>query len=375
MKLSIEKNLLVNALQVITPLTDKSSSKPILSNFLLEAKLKEGGGVVKLSATDYEISISGEFPAKVEEPGVACISARKVLEVCREFSSEEVRISSDEQLWVTLEGGPSRLRLPSVEVGLYPHMDPPELPNRFTMNSRELRQCIELTTFAAMTNETRKNLMGVCLRLSNGNSTQWVATDGHRLAQVTREAKDVQGESPPEIIVPRKAMMEMLRVLEHHDEAVEVSFDERHLLMTAGKTLLMTRLIEGKFPNVEQVIPKDSDRTVLVNRERMINALKIVSFMSQDKIKPVKMTLEPDLLRLESERAEFGDVLDELPVEYAGENMKIGFNARYLLDVFSVIQQSPEVKMKLKGSLNPCLIEIPNDSGFLSVVMPLRIEW
>lgn len=375
MKLSIEKNLLVNALQVITPLTDKSSSKPILSNFLLEAKLKEGGGVVKLSATDYEISISGEFPAKVEEPGVACISARKVLEVCREFSSEEVRISSDEQLWVTLEGGPSRLRLPSVEVGLYPHLDPPELPNRFTMNSRELRQCIELTTFAAMTNETRKNLMGVCLRLSNGNSTQWVATDGHRLAQVTREAKDVQGESPPEIIVPRKAMMEMLRVLEHHDEAVEVSFDERHLLMTAGKTLLMTRLIEGKFPNVEQVIPKDSDRTVLVNRERMINALKIVSFMSQDKIKPVKMTLEPDLLRLESERAEFGDVLDELPVEYAGENMKIGFNARYLLDVFSVIQQSPEVKMKLKGSLNPCLIEIPNDSGFLSVVMPLRIEW
>ena len=375
MKLSIEKNLLVNALQVITPLTDKSSSKPILSNFLLEAKLKEGGGVVKLSATDYEISISGEFPAKVEEPGVACISARKVLEVCREFSSEEVRISSDEQLWVTLEGGPSRLRLPSVEVGLYPHMDPPELPNRFTMNSRELRQCIELTTFAAMTNETRKNLMGVCLRLSKDNSTQWVATDGHRLAQVTREAKDVQGESPPEIIVPRKAMMEMLRVLEHHDEAVEVSFDERHLLMTAGKTLLMTRLIEGKFPNVEQVIPKDSDRTVLVNRERMINALKIVSFMSQDKIKPVKMTLEPDLLRLESERAEFGDVLDELPVEYAGENMKIGFNARYLLDVFSVIQQSPEVKMKLKGSLNPCLIEIPNDSGFLSVVMPLRIEW
>ncbi len=375
MKLSIEKNLLVNALQIITPITDKSSSKPILSNFLLEAKLEGDGGMIKLSATDYEISISGVFPAKVEEPGLACISARKVLEVCREFMSEEVQISSDDQLWVTLEGGPSRLRLPSVEVGLYPKMDPPEFSNRFTMSSQELRQCIELTTFAAMTNETRKNLMGVCLKVTNGNSTQWVATDGHRLAQVTREAKEMQSDAPPEIIVPRKAMMEMLRVLEHHNEAVEVAFDERHLLLTAGKTLVMTRLIEGKFPNVDQVIPKDSDRTVLVNRERMINALKIVSFMSQDKIKPVKMTLEPDLLRLESERAEFGDVLDELPVEYNGENMKIGFNARYLLDVFNVIQQSPEVKMKLKGSLNPCLIEIPNDSGFLSVVMPLRIEW
>ena len=375
MKLSIEKNLLVNALQIITPITDKSSSKPILSNFLLEAKLEGDEGIVKLSATDYEISISGEFPAKVTEAGIACISARKVLEVSREFMSEEVQISSDEQLWVTLEGGPSRLRLPSVEVGLYPQMDIPEFPNRFTMSSSELRQCIELTTFAAMTNETRKNLMGVCLRMTGGNSMQWVATDGHRLAQVTREAKEMQSNDPPEIIVPRKAMLEMLRVLEQYEETVEVAFDERHLLLTAGKTLLMTRLIEGKFPNVEQVIPKDSDRTVLVNRERMIHALKIVSFMSQDKIKPVKMTLEPDLLRLESERAEFGDVLDELPVEYAGENMKIGFNARYLLDVFNVIQQSPEVKMKLKGSLNPCLIEIPNDSGFLSVVMPLRIEW
>ena len=375
MKLSIEKNLLVNALQIITPITDKSSSKPILSNFLLEAKLEGDEGIVKLSATDYEISISGEFPAKVTKAGIACISARKVLEVSREFMSEEVQISSDEQLWVTLEGGPSRLRLPSVEVGLYPQMDIPEFPNRFTMSSSELRQCIELTTFAAMTNETRKNLMGVCLRMTGGNSMQWVATDGHRLAQVTREAKEMQSNDPPEIIVPRKAMLEMLRVLEQYEETVEVAFDERHLLLTAGKTLLMTRLIEGKFPNVEQVIPKDSDRTVLVNRERMIHALKIVSFMSQDKIKPVKMTLEPDLLRLESERAEFGDVLDELPVEYAGENMKIGFNARYLLDVFNVIQQSPEVKMKLKGSLNPCLIEIPNDSGFLSVVMPLRIEW
>lgn len=375
MKLTIGKNLLVNALQLITPITDKSSSKPILSNFLLEAKQENGAGVIKLSATDYEISITGEFPATVEIPGSACISARKVLEVCREFLSEEVHISLDDQLWVTLEGGPSRLRLPSVEIGLYPRMEPPELPNSFTMASQSLRKCIELTIFAAMTNETRKNLMGVCLRMDHGNSTQWVATDGHRLAQVTQEAKNVKAQGAPEIIVPRKAMMEMLRVLEQNDTDVEVSFDERHLLLTAGKTLVVTRLIEGKFPNVDQVIPKDNDKTVLVNRERMINALKIVSFMSQDKIKPVKMSLETDLLRLESERAEIGDVVDALPVEYSGEDMKIGFNAKYLLDVFSVIQQSEHVKMNLKGSLNPCLIEIPNDSGFLSVVMPLRIEW
>jgi len=377
MKLSIEKSQLISALQIITPITDKSSSKPILSNFLMEAKAGKGEseGVVEFSATDYEISLKGEFPAKVSEPGSVCISAKKVLEVCREFLSEEIVVSSDDQLWVTLEGGPSRLRLPSVDIGLYPQMQAPDLPNRFRMSAQELRGCIDMTIFATMTNETRKNLMGVCLKLMDGNSAQWIATDGHRLAQVIKSVEGVKFNGAPEVIVPRKALVEMQRVLERNEEGVEIAFDDRNLLLDAGKVLLMTRLIEGKFPNVDPVIPRDNDKSVRVNRERMINALKIVSFMSNEKIKPVKMSLEASLLRLESERAEYGDVADELPVDYDGEELKIGFNAKYLLDVLSVAGQSELIEMKLKGSLNPCLIQLPEDSSFLSVVMPLRIEW
>ena len=377
MKLSIDKSQLVSALQIITPITDKSSSKPILSNFLMEAKAGKGEseGVVEFSATDYEISLKGEFPAKVSEPGSVCISAKKVLEVCREFLSEEIVVRSDDQLWVTLEGGPSRLRLPSVDIGLYPQMQAPDLPNRFRMSAQELRGCIDMTIFATMTNETRKNLMGVCLKLMDGNSAQWIATDGHRLAQVIKSVEGVKANGTPEVIVPRKALVEMQRVLERNEEGVEIAFDDRNLLLDAGKVLLMTRLIEGKFPNVDPVIPRDNDKSVRVNRERMINALKIVSFMSNEKIKPVKMSLEASLLRLESERAEYGDVADELPVDYDGEELKIGFNAKYLLDVLSVAGQSELIEMKLKGSLNPCLIQLPEDSSFLSVVMPLRIEW
>ena len=377
MKLSIEKSQLISALQIITPITDRSSSKPILSNFLMEAKAGKGEseGVVEFSATDYEISLKGEFPAKVSEPGSVCISAKKVLEVCREFLSEEIVVSSDDQLWVTLEGGPSRLRLPSVDIGLYPQMQAPDLPNRFRMSAQELRGCIDMTIFATMTNETRKNLMGVCLKLMDGNSAQWIATDGHRLAQVIKSVEGVKFNGAPEVIVPRKALVEMQRVLERNEEGVEIAFDDRNLLLDAGKVLLMTRLIEGKFPNVDPVIPRDNDKSVRVNRERMINALKIVSFMSNEKIKPVKMSLEASLLRLESERAEYGDVADELPVDYDGEELKIGFNAKYLLDVLSVAGQSELIEMKLKGSLNPCLIQLPEDSSFLSVVMPLRIEW
>lgn len=375
MKLTIKKEELVNALQTITPITDKSSSKPVLSNFLMEASENESGGVVKFSATDYEISLSGEYSGNVQEAGSVCISARKVLEVCREFLSEEIRIFSDEQLWVTLEGGKQRLRLPSVELGLYPQMEIPELPNKFKMGARELLKCIEMTIFATLTNETRKNLMGVCLKLNGNSETQWIATDGHRLAQVVRSVKDAISEEAPEIIVPRKALVEIQRVLERNEGQVDISFDERNLLLSTDKMVLVTRLIEGKFPNVDTVIPKENDKEVLVNRERIINALKIVSFMSSEKIKPVKISIAAGLLRLESERAEFGDVIDEVPVEYGGEEIKIGFNAKYLLDVLAVTGQTEKVRMRLKGSLNPCIIEVPEDTGFLSVVMPLRIEW
>jgi DNA polymerase-3 subunit beta len=375
MKLTIKKEELVNALQAITPITDKSSNKPILSNFLMEASGNGTGGVIKFSATDYEISLSGEYSGNVQEPGSVCISARKVLEVCREFLSEEIQIVSDDQLWVTLEGGKQRLRLPSVEMGLYPQMEIPELPNKFKIGARELLKCIEMTIFATLTNETRKNLMGVCLKLNGNNEAQWIATDGHRLAQVVRSVKDAVSEEAPEIIVPRKALVEIQRILERNEGEVNITFDDRNLLLSTEKMVLMTRLIEGRFPNVDTVIPKENDKEILVNRERIINALKIVSFMSSEKIKPVKISIASGLLRLESERAEYGDVFDEVPVEYGGEEIKIGFNARYLLDVLAVTGQTEKVRMRLKGSLNPCIIEVPEDTGFLSVVMPLRIEW
>jgi len=375
MKLTINKNTLVNALQIITPITDKSSSKPILSNFLLKAVKSGEKGLVEFSATDYEVSIKGEFEASVEEEGSVCISAKRALEVCREFLTDEIEVSSDEKLWVNLKGGASYLHLPSVDIGLYPILETMELPNKFSINAGDLKQCIDLTLFASLTNETRKNLMGVCLQRGEDNSTRWVATDGHRLAQVTRNVSDPTGDTPPEIIIPRKTLSEIQRILEKGDEPVHVAYDDRNLMLTAGKMVLTSRLIEGKFPNVDPVIPKDNDKVISVDKERLTNALKIISFMSNDKIKPVKLKFNQGSLSLESERAEYGDVKDELTINYNYEEMSIGFNARYLLDVLGVINQGSTVELHLKGSLNPCLVKVPEDSGFISVVMPLRIEW
>lgn len=374
MKLKIKKDILIDALQLITPITDKSTSKPILSNFLLKADA-EGEGQAEFSATDYEISIRGLFPADISEPGSVCISAKMALEVCREFLTTEVEIESDDQLWVTLTGGEARLRLPSVEVGLYPVMEKTELVNKFNIQAKELKKCIDLTIFATQTAETRKNLMGVCLKFDEGNIIHWTATDGHRLARVEKKLEGAGLNSPAEIIIPRKALVELQKVLEKADEEVELAFDERSLQVTTRQIVLTSRLIEGKFPNVEQVIPRDSDKLIVVNRERMVNALRIISIMSSDKIRPVKLSLTPDLMKLESERAEYGESRDELPVEYQGEELQIGFNARYLLDVLAILSPAEKITMEMKGPLNPCLITIQDDSSFLTVVMPLRIEW
>ncbi|MCZ6532820.1 MAG: DNA polymerase III subunit beta [SAR324 cluster bacterium] len=374
MKITINKDILVDALQIITPITDKSSSKPILSNFLLT--VEEGAQhEAHFAATDYEIAIQGAFPAQVSAAGSVCISAKMVLEVCREFLSEEIQIESDDQLWVTLSGGAAQLRLPSVEVGLYPQMETAELTYKFKMPGKELKKCIDLTLFAAQTSEARKNLMGVCLSFPEGGLSRWTATDGHRLAQVESTVQPVALDAAPEIIIPRKSLVEMQKVLEKCETDVEMAFDDRSLKLTTESIVLTSRLIEGKFPNVDQVIPKDNDKELMINRERMINALKITSLMSNEKIKPVKLSLEANSMKVESEKAENGESYNQLDIEYQGESMQIGFNARYLLDVLAVASHGENVKLELKGALNPCLIRVPDDASFLSVVMPLRIEW
>ncbi|MDH4120108.1 MAG: DNA polymerase III subunit beta [Deltaproteobacteria bacterium] len=374
MDILLSKSVLVQALQIITPITDKSSTKPILSNFLLTSE-GVGENQVEFSATDYEISIRGRFPVTVNQSGSICVSAKKLLDICKEFREETISIRSDDQKWVMVESGPSKLRLPTMEIGLYPRMESVKLSQSFRMEPKALRQTIERTKFAIQTNESRKTLMGVCLNISNGHTARWTTTDGHRLAQVMLEVDQPQLNAPPEIIIPRKALEELSKVAQAAQGPVDISFDERTLTAKAGQLELTTRLIEGKFPNVDPIIPRGNPRHVVAERDRLLSTLTIISLMSGDKIKPVKLNLEAGNIRLESEKSEVGEVSDELPVEYAGESVQVGFNASYLLDVLKVLDGAKNVQMELNGPLNPCLIHVPGDDSFLSVVMPLRIEW
>ncbi|MBT4014677.1 MAG: DNA polymerase III subunit beta [Deltaproteobacteria bacterium] len=375
MEINLKREAFSSTLQNINSVVDKSTSsnKPILSNFVIRTM---GGEVskVEFSSTDYELSLVEQVEAEITEPGSICVNAKKVFDIVKELQDEDVKIRSTEQLWIHITCGSSEMRLPSVEVGLYPQTVLEELPQSVTISVDDLKQCIDMTLFAAITNESRRNLMGVCLSSTSDQQTRWLSTDGHRLAQILKSVDDMNFSEDQEVIVPRKVLTEVRRVADLFGQKVVISFNERVMQFTGSRISFKTRLIEGKFPNCDPIIPKDNTKQIIVNRESFINSLRIVSSISSEKLRPVKLLISQGVLKLESEKADYGEVVDEIEIGYEGDPFQIGFNSRYLLDVLNVIE-SEDIKLESKNSMSPTIIKSTVDESFLSVIMPLRVEW
>jgi len=375
MEFDLKREAFSSTLQNINSVVDKSTSsnKPILSNFVIRTMDGEVSKV-EFSSTDYELSLVEQVEAEIIEPGSICVNAKKVFDIVKELQDEDVKIRSTEQLWIHITCGSSEMRLPSVEVGLYPQTVLEDLPQSVTISVDDLKQCIDMTLFAAITNESRRNLMGVCLSTTSDQQTRWLSTDGHRLAQILKSVVDLNFSEDQEVIVPRKALTEVRRTADLFGQTVVISFDERVMQFTGGRISFKTRLIEGKFPNCDPIIPKDNTMEIIVNRESFINSLRIVSSISSEKLRPVKLLISQGVLKLESEKADYGEVVDEIEIGYEGDPFQIGFNSRYLLDVLNVIE-SEDIKLECKNSMSPTIIKSTVDESFLSVIMPLRVEW
>ncbi len=375
MEINLKREAFSSTLQNINSVVDKSTSsnKPILSNFVIRTMEGEVSKV-EFSSTDYELSLVEQVEAEITEPGSICVNAKKVFDIVKELQGEDVKIRSTEQLWIHITCGSSEMRLPSVEVGLYPQTVLEDLPQSVTISVDDLKQCIDMTLFAAITNESRRNLMGVCLSSTSDQQTRWLSTDGHRLAQILKSVDDLNFSEDKEVIVPRKALTEVRRAADLFGQTVVISFDERVMQFTGGRISFKTRLIEGKFPNCDPIIPKDNTMEIIVNRESFINSLRIVSSISSEKLRPVKLLISQGVLKLESEKADYGEVVDEIEISYEGDPFQIGFNSRYLLDVLIVIE-SEDIKLECKNSMSPTIIKSTVDESFLSVIMPLRVEW
>ena len=375
MKVRIGRDELLTGLQRVQGVVEKRNTMPILSNILLEAK-HEGAEIV---ATDLEIGMRGLYKATVLEPGGVTLSARKLYEIIKELPSSDIELTSGDNHWTTIQAGKSQFKIVGLPSSDYPALPSIEREGLTPLTGAGVLELIRKTLFAAGDNDARYILNGLLVTLNTTEKKtllRLVGTDGHRLAVAEREVgKPGAKEAPTEIkvIIPKKAAQEMRRLLEEGGDAEPlIGFTKNLMIFRKSGLLLTSRLMEGNYPNYQQVVPKESNRRILVKRSELESALRRVSVLSRDKANAVKVTFESGLLTLFSSNPDFGEALEELPARYEGEPLNTGFNARYLLDVLAVME-GDSVSLQMDTALSPCLLQEAETPGFKCVVMPIKI--
>jgi DNA polymerase-3 subunit beta len=375
MKFEIDKREFLRGLGSMQSVAGRKSTLPILSHILMEWKKN----VLYLTGTDLETGIREELAATVPEEGRASVSAKKLYEIVRELPEETIHIQKRENQWISLQCGKSIFNLAGLDPEEFPAL-PAYQDEYFSEVSIPLiREMIEKTVFAASNEESRYHLNGVLLQQSKETGKEilrMVATDGHRLSLIEREGQGVRGLEKG-IIVPKKGVLEVKKITGDRDgeEQMGVYFDQTHGFFKMGKSLMVVRLIEGEFPEYDQVIPKGNDKKIIMDKQKIYGCLRRVSTMASERVEGIKLSLKKNALELSSFHQDFGDAKEEMEVHYEGTSLEIGFNARYLMDALSVVD-TDEVFLELRDEGSPGIIRPPSSTDAyhqLCIIMPMRI--
>jgi len=364
MEVVIDRDAFLKGLQMVQNIVEPRQTLPILANVLLEAE----GESMRMTATDLEVGARVSVPAKVGGKGAITVSARKLAEIVKELAAAAVALKVTENVTVNLRCGGATYRL----VGLAPDDFPPVVPaspqSWVTLEAKTLREMLTQTSFAVSHDETRYALNGVLFAFQ-GKDVRMVATDGHRLAFSTRSL----GQAIPTAtgIVPRKAVTEIMRVLGAGEE-VQIAITENQFVLQMPNFVMTARLIEGQFPNYDAVIPRTQPGRLTAPRSSLTAALRRVAVMAEERNKPVKLALSPGSLKVTASSQELGEAEEILEVEYAGEEMVIGFNSRYLLEAMAALDKD-QVMFEIKDAQSPGVIKSVEDEGYCCVIMPMRI--
>ncbi len=373
MKVQIARGEILTALQRVQGVVEKRNTMPILGNILLEAK-PDG---LDVSATDLEIGMRALYKANVEEPGSVTFSARKMYEILKEIKETEISLVVTDNSLVTIQAGRSQFKVLGLPVQDYPTLPAIEREGLLSLPGTGLLELISKTLFAVGDNDTRYVLNGVLVSLSFKGErpvVRLVGTDGHRLAIAEQDLEPMKGEKPSELqaIIPKKAAHEIQRLLEENGDAPLIGFTKNMLIFRKSGLVLTSRLMEGTYPNYQAVISKDNPQKTTVRKEDLEGALRRVSVLSRDKGYAVKVTFISDRMTLFSTNPELGEAVEELPAQYNGESFSAGFNARYLLDVISVMN-GEALSLQMDAPLSPCLVKEVGNEKFKAVVMPVKV--
>jgi DNA polymerase-3 subunit beta len=375
MELTVAKADLQKELQLCQGVVEKRSTIPILSNVLLKA----ADGKLSIAATDLDVTILSACPARITTPGGVTIEARRLFDIIRSLPDEDVHITMQENNSLLVESGTAKFRLLGLPAEDYPTLPAVDMSDAYTISLEELKTMVGKVRFAITHEETRFQLNGALLKIQP-SKMEMVATDGHRMALINfpkgGNGKTKKG-SDFTVLVPRKALEEILRLEGNEDGTVRFGVSDNQLFFEAGERRLMARMIDVNFPNYMEVISRDNDRHVMVDRERLLSTIRRISLVANERTRAVRFDFAPGKLTVSSTNPELGDARETVPIDYAGNPFFVGLNAAYVTDFLAAVD-TPQVSLELKDENSQCIGRPATNAedlayDYLYVVMPMRL--
>lgn len=366
MKFKVARLDILEALQAVIGVVERRQTMPVLSNVLIQADNDR----VKLTATDLELEMVTQFTAAVSQPGSVTVPARKLLDICRGLpDGADIAMEQQEQR-IKVSSGRSRFMLSGLPANEFPFLDDIGAATEFDIQQKALKRLLDRTQFAMAHQDVRYYLNGL-LFVVKQSQLRCVATDGHRLALCDEDHETGVAEIM-EVIVPRKAITELQRLLGNAELSVKISISSNHLQAVLQDVRITTKLIDGRFPDYERVIPTTGDKLATADRELVRQALSRTAILSNEKFRGVRLGFEDNRMSLQAQNPDQEEAEDELEVDYQGEPLEIGFNVNYLIDALSAMD-SEQFILELTGPDSSGLIREVGDDSSRYVVMPMRL--
>jgi DNA polymerase-3 subunit beta len=365
MKFSIQREALLVPISQVVGVVERRQTLPVLANFLLEAD----DDSLRITGSDMEVEMVGQVSAEIAQSGSITVPARKLVDICKALP-EGVRI--DVQLngeKLALHAGRSRFTLATLPAAEFPSSDSGGDADRLSVSEDRLRWLIDKTSFAMANQDVRHYLNGLLLEFRSG-MLRAVATDGHRLALAEIEA-DVDGDGRS-LILPRKGVMELSRILGSDDESVEIALGNQFLRVQRRGLTLTSKLIDGRFPDYEAVIPMSQDKAMTLQRQAFIQALQRAAILSNEKYRGVRVESNDSTIRIIAHNPQQEEATEEIEAEHNYDGLVVGFNVNYLLDALGAVD-GEQARLSLKSADSSCLVTAVDDDSVRQVVMPLKL--
>jgi DNA polymerase-3 subunit beta len=368
MEFTAKKDELVRELALIQGIVERKNTIPILANVLIEAS----GSTVELVATDLDVGIRCRLSGKVVKEGALTLSAKKFYEIVRSVAESEIRLQELDNSWASVTSGRSYFKMVGLGKSEFPSLAEPPDEVFTTIPGEILSELINKTSFAITADDNRYFLNGARLELTE-KDIRMVATDGHRLAYISLKRSD--GAKTVSVIVPKKTLLELLKILGEENKSVDLVQGENHLFFRIGERLLVSKRVDDQFPAYDKVIPQGNDKLVTCNRDDLAGAIRRVSLLANERSRAVRFGIESGKVEVSSQNPELGEASETIEAGYEGDAFQIGFNGQYLLDFLNAAGTS-EVCFELKddssqGLLRPA--ENGEDKDYRYVVMPMRL--